>query len=182
MWHDAHCLIRAEHTNLYQAYKREVDTCALLTSQYRRLAWARGLYPVDTSNLPTWAHVCPCTWMLAAPCLAHLEDVHGLHWEGLLQAQAVDQMHHPLRAREAPESGVQVMQGCEQQPNITHGQPLAAWSRIDIAAAGLCKHMQSPWPILLMDRALACCSVCPSSLNAFSSKKKLTLLALSRKY
>ena len=39
----------------------------------------------------------------------------------------------------------------------------------------------SPWPILLMERAFACCRE-PSSANASSSKKKLTLLALSRKY
>lgn len=38
-----------------------------------------------------------------------------------------------------------------------------------------------PWPILLMESSLACRSL-PPSLCAFSSKKKLVLLALSAKY
>ena len=46
---------------------------------------------------------------------------------------------------------------------------------------GLYKTVSVPWPILLMDRAFACRRD-PSSANASSSKKKLTLLALARKY
>ena len=55
----------------------------------------------------------------------------------------------------------------------------------DLQGTGGHKHFAAredlPWPILLMDRAFAWRRE-PSSANASSSKKKLTLLALSRKY